>query len=91
MTHGFQEGFAGAMEGELDFTGVAEEIAKKVVVGIVGLGFEGEGEAGVGIFAESLIGVEAPLFEVVDDFLHEDLLEADFHLLGAHDAPSFGG
>ncbi len=54
-------------------------------------GLEGEGEAGVGVFGEGFSGVEALAMEVGDDFLEEDLLEADLHLLGAEDAPSVGG
>ena len=81
----------GAVEVGLDLAGVAKEVAEEVVVGVSGIGLEGEGKAGVGAFGEGILGVEALTLEVVDEFLEEDLLEADFDLLGAEDAPGVGG
>jgi len=81
----------GALEVGLDLAGVAEQVAEEVVLGVGGVGFEGEGEPGVGVFGEGFLGVEALAVEVVDEFFEEDLLEADFDLLGAEDAPSVGG
>ena len=79
------------MEVGLDLAGVAEQIAMEMVVGIVFLGLQGEGEAGVGVFGESFLGVVALGFEIVDDLFEEELLEADLDLLGAEDAPGVGG
>ena len=47
---GLEEGLAGAVEAGLDVARVAEEIAVEVVVGIVFVGSEGEGESGEGGF-----------------------------------------
>jgi len=85
------EGLAGAVEGGLDVARVAEVVAEEVIVGIAGVGLEGEGEAGVGIFGEGFARGVASSFEIVDDFLEEHFLEADFDLLGADGAPGVGG
>ena len=43
----------------MDLSGVAEEVAVEVVVGIAFLGLKGEGEAGVGVFAHGFFGAVA--------------------------------
>ena len=79
------------MEVGLDLSGVAEEVAVEVVVGIALFWLKGEREAGVGVFAHGLVSVVALFFEVMDDLFEEHFLEADFDLLGAEDAPGVGG
>jgi hypothetical protein len=79
--------FARAVELGLDVGEVAEE----VFVRVVGLGLEGEGESGVGVIDEGFLGAVALRFEVVDRFLEEEFLEADFDLLGSQDAPGLSG
>ena len=69
----------------------AEEVAMEVVVGIVFLRLEGEGEPGVGVLLEGFVGRVALGLEFVDGLLEQHLLEADFDLLGAEDAPGVGG
>ena len=63
----------------------------KVVVGVAFEGLEGEGESGVGIFFQGLGGGVSFGFEVVDGLFEEELVEADFDLLRAEDAPGVGG
>ena len=75
----------------MDLSGVAEEVAVEVVVGIALFWLEGECEAGVGVFAHGLVCVIALFFKVMDDLFEEHFLEADFDLLGAEDAPGVGG
>ena len=82
---------AGTVKVRMDVPGIAEVVAKKVILGIAGVGLEGESEAGVGVFREGLVGGEALGFQVVDDFLEEYFLEADFDLLAAEGAPGVGG
>ena len=79
------------MEVGLDLVGVAEQIAIEMVVGIAFLGLQGEGETGVGVFAHGFFGAVALFFEVIDDFLEEHFLNANFDLLGPQDAPGMGG
>ena len=77
------------MEVGLDLAHVAEKVAEGVAFAFEGL--EGEGESGVGVLLEGFFGVVALLVEVVDDLFEGEFLVADFHLLGAHDAPGVGG
>ncbi len=86
-----QEGIPGAVELGVDVGGVTEEIAVEVIVGIGGGGLEGESESTIGVFVEGLVGFEAGGFEVMDDLLQEQVLQGDFDLLGAEDAPGVGG
>ena len=65
----------------MDLAGIAEEVAMEMVVGIVFLGLQGEGEAGVGVFAHSFFGAVALFFKVGYDLLEEHFLKADFDLL----------
>ena len=51
-----EEGLAGAVEAGLDVARVTEEVAVQVVVGIVFLRGEGEGESGEGGFGEDFFG-----------------------------------
>ena len=60
-------------------------------MGIAFLGLEGEGEPGVGVLLEGFVGRVALGLEFVDGLLEQHLLEADFDLLGAEDAPGVGG
>ena len=75
----------------MDLAGIAEEVAMEMVVGIVFLGLQSEGEAGVGVFAHGFVSMVALFFEAMDDLFEEHFLEADFDLLGAEDAPGVGG
>ena len=65
----------------MDLAGVTEQIAMEMVVGIVFLGLQSEGEAGVGVFAHGFFGAVALFFEVGYDLLEEHFLKADFDLL----------
>ena len=65
----------------MNLAGIAEEVAVEMVVGIVFLGLQGEGEADVGVVAHGFFDAVALFFEIGDDLLQEHFLKADFNLL----------